>query len=90
MSAPTTALAGLRRLMLEEPGWWSLWELSAALRVHYQIRTSEAAVSARLRQLRKEVKKKGGDVERQPMPRPNGSRSRACRYRLRTGGGPRA
>jgi len=86
VSAPTTALAGLRRLMSEESGWWSLSELAHALWAHYEIRASETAVSARLRDLRLE----GWLVERQPVPRRDGSKSRACRYRLRPGKAPHA
>jgi len=80
---PTSVLLGLQRIMAEyqghDGGWWTLWGLQDELYHRFGLHASEAATSARLRDLRKV----GWKVERRTIGQ---GTSRACEYRLRTGG----
>uniref|UniRef100_A0A6M3Y2H6 Uncharacterized protein n=2 Tax=viral metagenome TaxID=1070528 RepID=A0A6M3Y2H6_9ZZZZ len=81
---PTSVLLGLQRIMAEyqghDGGWWTLWGLQEALYRRFGLQSSEAAISARIRDLRKQ----GWKVERRRLG--SVGKSRACGYRLRTGG----
>ena len=63
---PKTVLAGLR-VLLHGEAWWTLHSLQNAL-WSYGIQASEAAISARVRDLRREAQREGGNIERRPVP----------------------
>lgn len=73
LTTPTTALDGIRRLTADGR-WRTLWKIKAELWDRWQISSSEAAISARLRELRS----KGTTVERKPYKQG----ARACAYRV--------
>ena len=79
---PTSALVGLQRIMAEyqghEGGWWTLWGLQEELYRRFGLQSSEAAISARIRDLRKA----GWKVDRRLWQRGR----KPYTYRLRTGG----
>lgn len=68
---PTTALPGIRALM-NNGGWWTLWSLRAELEYRFGVYASEAAISARIREI---------PHERKPWPMRTNA-SRACMYRM--------
>jgi len=72
---PTTALAAVKRLLVDGK-WRGLWVIRSEIFRRWSIHASEAAISARLRQIRRE----GWTIERRPKPgRP--AKSRAEEYR---------
>jgi hypothetical protein len=60
LSRLTTQLERVRGLMLHNGDWWTLPMLQQAIRLTWGVRASEASISARIRDLRKD--KFGGHV----------------------------
>ena len=75
MEAMTATKAILR--LMSQGTWWSLWRLKAEMMHMHNVYAAETAISARLRELRRD----GWKIERRPVPgRPR--TSRAEEYRI--------